>query len=53
MGDVQTEHFRAILNAWKQELVDDIEPLRRNEQYKVLEKLNINSTSNAHLESHI
>ena len=25
MGDVQTEHFRAILTAWKQELVDDIE----------------------------
>ena len=25
MGEVQTEHFRAILNAWKQELVEDIE----------------------------
>ena len=25
MGDVQTDHFRQILNAWKQELVDDIE----------------------------
>ncbi len=25
MGDVQTDHFRQILNAWKQELVDDID----------------------------
>ncbi len=25
MGDVQSEHFRKILNSWKQELVEDID----------------------------
>ncbi len=25
MGDVQSTHFREILNAWKQELIEDIE----------------------------
>ncbi|MGA0344798.1 MAG: RNA polymerase-binding protein DksA [Arenicellales bacterium] len=25
MGDVQSAHFRDILNAWKQELIEDIE----------------------------
>ena len=25
MGDVQSEHFRKILNSWKKELVEDID----------------------------
>ena len=37
MGDVQSAHFRAILNAWKKELLDDI-----NKIMSVMQDENIN-----------
>ena len=37
MGDVQSVHFREILNAWKKELLDDI-----NKTMSVMQDENIN-----------
>ena len=37
MGDIQSAHFREILNAWKKELLDDI-----NKTMSVMQDENIN-----------
>ena len=37
MGDIQSDHFREILNAWKKELLDDI-----NKTMSVMQDENIN-----------